>query len=265
MSTIGRKSPKQFTTPESFRHLFQKELSDGQTIIDVKPEYVRGVTPFWLNGVLLSSEDYNEVDKNTIELIEQANQGDLIQADVLAAFRVADAVQAGSLEDGAFTGVGSQEEHDDPVGKSLLTRLDRLEQSFGIDSTGPAGSDVFGAVGKGAIVESGSTPDGDYVRWENGEQVCWIPDAVLTFDASFRIKYDWVFPAEFEVQPTLYCMRSGSAGSVAPPVTALIPSAFLFNANEGALEYLRVTGATDFESGDTLEVSGLACGFWKLN
>ena len=36
-------------------------------------------------------------------------------------------------------------------------------------------------VGKGAIVESGSNANGHYVRWENGEQVCWASIAIGDF------------------------------------------------------------------------------------
>ena len=36
-------------------------------------------------------------------------------------------------------------------------------------------------IGRGAIVESGSNDNGHYVRWENGEQVCW---AIVEIDGS---------------------------------------------------------------------------------
>ena len=41
-------------------------------------------------------------------------------------------------------------------------------------------------VGRGAIVESGTNSNGSFVRWENGEQVCWgqLTNSNLDFDLS---------------------------------------------------------------------------------
>lgn len=51
-------------------------------------------------------------------------------------------------------------------------------------------------VGRGAIVESGSNANGHYVRWENGEQVCWLRQFIFTIDGA-RSTTDWTLPANF--------------------------------------------------------------------
>ena len=53
-------------------------------------------------------------------------------------------------------------------------------------------------VGKGAIVESGSTPDGHYVRWENGEQMATRHE---TRDFNNTTSPDYDFPASFVSRP----------------------------------------------------------------
>src|SRR5690606_238909 len=50
------------------------------------------------------------------------------------------------------------------------------------------------------IVEMGSNSNGEYVRWENGLQVCWrreIVGAVQDFTSTFNVLDDRPFPAVF--------------------------------------------------------------------
>ena len=68
-------------------------------------------------------------------------------------------------------------------------------------------------IGRGAIVESGSNSNGHYVRWENGEQVCWKDEGDLdisqyrddtTSQAIDIFRYlgvPWDFPADFSAPP----------------------------------------------------------------
>ena len=80
-------------------------------------------------------------------------------------------------------GIGDQESHNDPEGKEFIANLGNLHES---------------PIGKGAIVESGSTPDGHYVRWENGEQVCWEWAIEITLSTSeVGVTADLTFPADF--------------------------------------------------------------------
>ena len=50
------------------------------------------------------------------------------------------------------------------------------------------------------IVEMGSNANGEYVRWENGLQICWhVATMVRDDDSNYpsRLRYDWTFPASF--------------------------------------------------------------------
>ena len=56
-------------------------------------------------------------------------------------------------------------------------------------------------LGKGAIVESDTNDNGFYVRWENGEQVCWRTEGF----ANDIVDIGFDFPAEFIDNPTPGC------------------------------------------------------------
>ena len=46
-------------------------------------------------------------------------------------------------------------------------------------------------------------PNGYYVRWESGLQVCWIDEAVASFLDRFVLRYKWVYPAGFVAPPAV--------------------------------------------------------------
>lgn len=55
-------------------------------------------------------------------------------------------------------------------------------------------------VGRGAIVESGETPEGSYVRWEDGVQVCWATsnnDGSVALDVTTLDDQLFAFPRDF--------------------------------------------------------------------
>src|SRR5690606_40412336 len=54
-----------------------------------------------------------------------------------------------------------------------------------------------GGVPTGAIIESGSNANGDYVRWAGGVQECWT---VMSGGSSTR---SWTFPASFIAAPVV--------------------------------------------------------------
>ena len=91
--------------------------------------------------------------------------------------------------------VGDQAAHDSPAGNANVVYLDRLWEALDVQDT-----TAMSAVGRGAIVESGSNSNGHYVRWENGEQVCFHKKAIDhtgDFSGSSRLTAQWAFPAGF--------------------------------------------------------------------
>lgn len=111
-------------------------------------------------------------------------------------------------------------------------------------------------VGRGAIVESGSNSNGNYVRWQNGEQVCWgkvSPTANTSFGGLYRSSgtadEEWSFPAGFTELPAT---AVGGPGEF---------NAFGFT-SEGDSSKIRVNLVSS-NDGASHEVRIIAWGFWK--
>src|SRR5690606_40636052 len=47
------------------------------------------------------------------------------------------------------------------------------------------------------IVEMGSNANGEYVRWENGLQVCWVLSLTASFVSQWVLGTTWTFPSSF--------------------------------------------------------------------
>ena len=78
-----------------------------------------------------------------------------------------------------------------------------------------------GGVPTGAIIERGSNANGEYVRFADGTQICWlvVEETLAVTDAYGASKYGsrgWVFPAGFSAQPAI----AASARTTANLLTA---------------------------------------------
>ncbi|RRV38613.1 phage tail protein [Stutzerimonas stutzeri] len=78
-----------------------------------------------------------------------------------------------------------------------------------------------GGVPTGAIIERGSNANGEYVRFADGTQICWlVVEETLAVTAAYGAsKYGsrgWVFPAGFSAQPAI----AASARTTANLLTA---------------------------------------------
>jgi len=70
------------------------------------------------------------------------------------------------------------------------------------------------------IVEMGSNSNGEYVRWENGLQVCWFTnDPTPNFTArtegavsGYYHSDNWTYPAAFSANPSVAAIGMGFAG-----------------------------------------------------
>ena len=72
-------------------------------------------------------------------------------------------------------------------------------------------SNVLGAVSQsggvptGAIIERGSNANGDYVRFADGTQECWVYTAASTAQGDTTgFGGSWTFPATFATTPTVF-------------------------------------------------------------
>lgn len=77
---------------------------------------------------------------------------------------------------------------------------------------------IVGAIVDGAIIERGSNANGEYIRWADGTQVCWLKQiqqgiavnqAVGSMYRSETIQ--WTFPAQFATTMNYLSFHSASA------------------------------------------------------
>ncbi len=119
-----------------------------------------------------------------------------------------------------------------------------------------------GMLAAGAVVGFGSGPNGTFIRWENGLQICMVR-AVLVHNASQTLRYVWTFPKPFAAAPfvihapvaenivNMTSAKRGPTVAQCQPPTALTVELQLLSNNL-------------FTVGDeTLGTMGFAVGWWK--
>ena len=120
----------------------------------------------------------------------------------------------------------------------------------------------------GAIMESGSNANGEYVKYADGTMICRVSEKTLSFgqaDINTRFRGTWNFPAAFIAEGHQH-------GSIT--VRELVPSGGSEYKNMGTRIpelSLRTTGClldsiqqgTGYPSDDTLKVSAFYIGRWK--
>jgi len=58
-----------------------------------------------------------------------------------------------------------------------------------------------GGVPTGAIIERASNANGEYVRFADGTQICWLPSVTLSFINVSTLGFQWSYPAAFVSLP----------------------------------------------------------------
>ena len=115
-------------------------------------------------------------------------------------------------------------------------------------------------IGRGAIVESGSNNNGHYVRWENGEQVCWRTEAITTISTSGADIVGFGFPADFVTSRPI----SGSYALFEAPLSgasdAYTTTGFIVDRANNRWRFRATDGGKLF---DGEEIAMVAWGFWK--
>lgn len=144
-------------------------------------------------------------------------------------------------------------------------RLMRADYGFGPGNVVGTVSEAAG-VPTGAVVESGSTSDGDYTRWADGTQICWVAIDTV-FDQTRRLVADWTFPKPFAVGSKPVTTASlETENNVAPVGEEILPPMArkgLTLRNETCnIRVYRIAGGTDFDPADTLRVFAMAIGRW---
>jgi hypothetical protein len=148
------------------------------------------------------------------------------------------------------------------------------------DSSGkllsPNGAAFFGTVtnsGNGAIMEHGSNANGQFVKYADGTQVCYLNRFDLPSGTTAHRQDTWTLPASFVdaayvVHANLRSKADGDGvGTVnadaAPGVAELMPGIY-GNKSTTALtfRFSRVIGGTNFGTNDILYAGVTAIGRW---
>src|SRR5690606_16736721 len=110
------------------------------------------------------------------------------------------------------------------------------------------------------IVEMGSNSNGEYVRWENGLQVCWLASITLVYFSAPQLIATWTFPAAFVGLPVVSHHTVGGLPSGAEKRRGF-PHIGSRTSTSVVLQYYDGTGP--FADGDSVESLPFAIGRWK--
>lgn len=182
----------------------------GQTVFTVPGGYTPGAIFVSLNGASLPPADYTALNGTTVVLATGQGivAGSVLLVYVLSAFEVADALPIGG------TAADSSK-----LGGIPAAEFYRRSNILGTVSKS-------GGVPTGAIIERGSNANGEYVRFADGTQICWLRESVagaptVGFGSIFRSQtITWTFPAAFASAPSV----SVASNSIGIWVDAQIPS-----------------------------------------
>lgn len=143
-----------------------------------------------------------------------------------------------------------------------------LEVSGALAGSGVVGTvSHTGGVSDGAVIETGSTADGYYVRFADGTQIC-THTLDLTFSNVQRLAATWTYPIGFVAgQGVSVSMSVASEFSATPAPEDLgwmggrVGNGQAENAI--SLRIYRHSGGADFASGDVMTVYASAVGRWR--
>ena len=204
-------------------------LTEGQTTVSPDGGYSPGFVVVTLNGVQLAEDDYTADDGADIVLAEGAAAGDILSVLAFGTFDLANHYTIAETDDKfpAYT-----------------------------EFNGPTPAEI----GRGAIVESGSNSNGHYVRWGNGEQVCWIEEVtfsgITTSDGELfhSDQIVWDYPADFVSEPA----NSGYIRAGTARAWAGIGNSANNDTDSMSVVAFRATSTTSDGS-----IKLIAWGFWK--
>lgn len=143
-------------------------------------------------------------------------------------------------------------------------RLMRADWGYGRGNLLGTVSQVAG-VPTGAVIQSGTTANGEYVRFADGTQIC--SEAItLSYAGTNRIEAVWVFPVPFSGTPQSVSgsINANSFLSSATPSLEEISGVVHANTNATQAKFLqyRIAGRTNFEAADSANCRVMAIGRW---
>lgn len=111
------------------------------------------------------------------------------------------------------------------------------------------------------VIENGSGSNGEWTRWADGTQIVW-DQRTLTFNSAASVEVVWTYEQAFSAPPDMQATY-GNPSTATPGADALgAVRANAVSATATTLILTRITGTTDFVSGDTVPVYAKATGRW---
>ena len=172
------------------------------------------------------------------------------------------ALPAGAEVTGSLTGTAVQQSATDTTSGRLM----RADYGFGPGNLLGTVSQSAGSP-TGAAIERGSTPDGEYVRFADGTQICNAA-LDLTYVNGSRLTATWTYPAAFDDPGTLALsasinISSFNSGVTGPSIEEVRSVDFGTITVTSVLAQLhRIAGLTSFAPGDSCQIRLTAVGRW---
>lgn len=174
------------------------------------------------------------------------------------------AFPAGADITGTVTGTAVQQTPQD----TTPGRLMRADYGYGPGTVLGVVSES-GGVPTGAVIERGGNANGEFVRFADGTQICNMP-LTLAYLNGGRMTATWTYPAPFAATAASDLYLSGminissfNSGVSGPAVADVLDVRFgTITATSVVAQMYRITGTTNFTSGDSCECRLFAMGRW---
>ena len=127
----------------------------------------------------------------------------------------------------------------------------------------PGCARIVGALSAGAIIESGSNANGNYVQWTDGTQICWAR-LTATKSRGERAIAIWTYPAAFAVAFP-YISGAADINSAYAATNSLVSLVFMAESSTGGDAEMRYgISAQLLPANDTGVVANYNYALWVL-
>ena len=112
-----------------------------------------------------------------------------------------------------------------------------------------------GGVPTGAIIESGSNANGEFVKYADGTMICTLPPSDVSFSPATGYSVNWTFPAVFAALP--YAFPGGAARATGSIISGVSVASFAHSTS-----IVTLTWRSSIEIDNVREFSAIAVGRW---
>lgn len=117
-------------------------------------------------------------------------------------------------------------------------------------------------LGGAVIVESGSNTDGEWIRFGNGLQACWIASLLLIYHAAHMLRKTWTYPKPFVERPAVIPVAAEYSSVNAAREIDIINYSPPTNTH-AVIAVHTSASLSPYSSGDTRDTTVFAIGRWK--